>query len=127
VKPVVPKRPAAPPPAPAPGPDRLKRKAVVEVPPLELEPDFDTASTEAAHQVDEQPLAVEDIPPTGGFIQTEEDTSVSETRRSAFIDLGLDGVGSSADEPPSLFFTDLEATPPPPTIYQLEALVSAVP
>src|SRR5206468_365685 len=83
------------PPKPAPGPDRLKRKAVVEVPPLELEPDFDTASTEAAHQVDEQPLAVEDIPPTGGFIQTEEDTSLSETRRSAFIDLGLDGVVSS--------------------------------
>src|SRR6266699_3464535 len=141
VTPVVPKRPgtptapgappgggrpgvAAPPPAPAPGPDRLKRKAVVEVPPLELEPDFDTASTEAAHEVDEQPLAVEDIPPTGGFIQTEEDTSVSETRRSAFIDLGLDGVVSSADAPPSLVFTDIEATPAPPTIDQLEALVA---
>src|SRR5437660_468685 len=124
VKPAVPKRPAAPPPAPAPGPARLKRTAVVEVPPLELEPDFDTASTEAAHEVDEQPLAVEDIPPTGGFIQTEEDTSVSETRRSAFIDLGLDGVVSSADAPPSLVFTDIEATPAPPTIDQLEALVA---
>src|SRR6266516_3904489 len=124
VKPVVPKRPAAPPPAPAPAPERFKRKAVVEVPPLELEPDFDTASTEAAHAVDEPPLAVEDIPPTGGFIQTEEDTSVSETRRSAFIDLGLDGVVSSADAPPSLVFTDIEATPAPPTIDQLEALVA---
>jgi len=123
VKPVVPKRPAPPSPAPAPAPERPKRKAVVEVPPLELEPDFDTASTEAAHAVDEPPLAVEDIPPTGGFIQTEEDTSVSETRRSAFIDLGLDGV-VTADAPPSLVFTNIEATPAPPTIDQLEALVA---
>src|SRR5947199_4114498 len=120
VKPVVPKRPAA----PAAASDRLKRKAVVEVPPLELEPDFDTGSTEAAHEVDDQPLAVDDIPPTGGFIQTEEDTSVSETRRSAFIDLGLDGVVTSADAPPSLVFTNIEATPAPPTIDQLEALVA---
>src|SRR5439155_639003 len=75
VKPVVPKRPlAAPPAAPAPA----KRKTVVEVPPLELEPDFDLALTEAGHAVDDEPLAVEDIPPTGGFIQTEDDTSVSE-------------------------------------------------
>src|SRR6266550_6119687 len=87
VKPVVPKRPATPAAPPA-APERPTRKAVVEVPPLELEPDFDTASTEAGHDVDDQPLAVEDIPPTGGFIQTEEDTSISETRRSAFIDLG---------------------------------------
>src|SRR5437762_1720591 len=123
VKPVVPKRPATPAAPPA-APERPTRKAVVEVPPLELEPDFDTASTEAGHDVDDQPLAVEDIPPTGGFIQTEEDTSVSETRRSAFIDLGLDGVVSSADAPPSLVFTDIEATPAPPTIDQLEALVA---
>src|SRR6266513_5298607 len=96
VKPVVPKRPATPAAPPA-APERPTRKAVVEVPPLELEPDFDTASTEAGHDVDDQPLAVEDIPPTGGFIQTEEDTSISETRRSAFIDLGLDGVVTAAD------------------------------
>jgi len=123
VKPVVPKRPATPAAPPA-APERPTRKAVVEVPPLELEPDFDTASTEAGHDVDDQPLAVEDIPPTGGFIQTEEDTSVSETRRSAFIDLGLDGVVTAADAPSSLVFTNIEATPAPPTIDQLEALVA---
>src|SRR5947208_10366228 len=49
VKPVVPKRPPAPPPGP---------KTVVEVPPLELEPDFDSAATDAAHEVDDQPLAI---------------------------------------------------------------------
>src|SRR5437763_4927750 len=124
VKPVVPKRPATPAPAPPAAPERPTRKAVVEVPPLELEPDFDTASTEAGHQVDDQPLAVEEIPPTGGFIQTEEDTSVSATRRSAFIDLGVDGVVTAADAPSPLVFTDIEATPAPPTIDQLEALVA---
>src|SRR5438094_926364 len=119
---LVPKRPPAPRPPAA--PERPKRKAVVEVPPLELEPDFDTASTQAGHEVDDQPLAVEDIPPTGGFFQTEEDTSVSETRRSAFIDLGLEGVVSSADAPPSLVFTNIEATPAPPTIEELESGVA---
>src|SRR6266513_4155483 len=123
LKPVVPKRPATPAAPPA-APERPTRKAVVEVPPLELEPDFDTASTEAGHDVDDQPLAVEDIPPTGGFIQTEEDTSISETRRSAFIDLGLDGVVTAADAPSSLVFTNIEATPAPPDIDQLEALVA---
>src|SRR5947209_1460705 len=122
VKPVVPKRPPAPRPPAA--PERPKRKAVVEVPPLELEPDFDTASTQAGHEMDDQPLAVEDIPRTGRFFQTDEDTSVSETRRSAFIDLGLEGVVSSADAPPSLVFTNIEATPAPPTIEELESGVA---
>jgi len=117
----VPKRPAAAPPA-APAPP--KRKTVVEVPPLELEPDFDTAIAEAGHDVDDEPLAVEDIPPTGGFIQTEDDTSVSETRKSAFIDLGLDSVVNQGDTSASLVFTNIEATPAPPTIEELEERVA---
>jgi len=121
LKPVVPKRPAAAPPA-APAPP--KRKTVVEVPPLELEPDFDTAIAEAGHDVDDEPLAVEDIPPTGGFIQTEDDTSVSETRKSAFIDLGLDSVVNQGDTSASLVFTNIEATPAPPTIEELEERVA---
>src|SRR3989442_1272412 len=121
VKPVVPKRPAAAAPA-APGPP--KRKTVVEVPPLELEPDFDTAITEAGHDVDDEPLAVEDIPPTGRFIQTEDDTSGSETRKSAFIDLGLDSVVNQGDTSASLVFTNIEATPTPPTTEELEARVA---
>jgi tetratricopeptide (TPR) repeat protein len=119
VKPVVPKRPA--PPAP-PGPG--KGKARVEVPPLELEPDFDTTVTEGGHELDDAPLAMEDIPPTGGFIQTEDDTSVSPTRRSAFIDLGVGGVEAPADQSGSLVFANIDAPPAPPTIEELEARVA---
>jgi tetratricopeptide (TPR) repeat protein len=120
VKPVTPKRPMAPPPAPA----RPSRKPVVEVPPLELEPDFDTATTEAGHDVDDQPLAIEDIPPTGGFVESEEDTSMSGTRRSAFIDLGLDGAVEQGDASGSLVFANIEATPAAPTIEELEGRVA---
>src|SRR6266581_1718503 len=49
VKPVVPKRPGPP-----------ARKPMVEVPPLELEPDFDTGATDGGHEVDDQPLAIDD-------------------------------------------------------------------
>ncbi|HEU5262056.1 MAG TPA: tetratricopeptide repeat protein [Gemmatimonadales bacterium] len=120
VKPVVPKRPAAPPPVPPPP----KGKAVVEVPPLELEPDFETTITEASHEVDEEPLAPEDIPPTGGFVQTEDDTSITGRRRSAFIDLGVDGVVNQGEATGSLVFANIEATPATPTIEELEARVA---
>src|SRR5947199_130805 len=118
-----PPTPAPPPPPPTP-PRPPKRKTAVELPPLELEPDFDLALTEARHDVDDEPLAVEDIPPTGGFIQTEDDTSVSETRKSAFIDLGLDSVVNQGDTSASLVFTNIEATPTRPTIEELEARVA---
>src|SRR5204863_1439689 len=49
VKPVVPKRPGPP-----------VRKPMVEVPPLELEPDFDTGATDRGgrHGADDHPLAI---------------------------------------------------------------------
>jgi len=119
VKPVTPKRPTAPAPAPA----RPSRKTVVEVPPLELEPDFDTG-TDAGHDVDDQPLAMEDIPPTGGFVEIEEDRSLSGTRKSAFIDLGLDGAVEQGDTSGSLVFANIEATPSAPTIEELEGRVA---
>ena len=122
VKPVVPKRPPAPPPG---------RKAVVEVPPLELEPDFDTAATDEAHEVDEQPLAVDEATAddsAAAFIQTEADTSITPSgRRSAAIDLGLDGVVNQGTDRGSLVFANIEATPPPPTIEELEARVADEP
>src|SRR3989441_8367566 len=49
IKPVVPKRPGPP-----------ARKPMVEVPPLELEPDFDTGATDGGHEVDDRPLAIDD-------------------------------------------------------------------
>jgi len=125
VKPVVPKRPAAPPsPPPAAGPPR--RKTLVEVPPLELEPDFDTGEETAA--VDDEPLAMDETPaqnPTAGFIQTENDTSITTSgRRSAAIDLGLDGVVNQGDEAGSIVFDNMEMAPAKPTIEDLEVRVA---
>jgi tetratricopeptide (TPR) repeat protein len=96
VKPVVPKRPGPP-----------ARKPMVEVPPLELEPDFDTGATD-------QPLAIDDagVGRVGGG------------RRSGAIDLSLDGVVTQGDEPGSLVFADIDAPPVKPTIEDLEGRVA---
>src|SRR2546423_3384577 len=120
VKPVVPKRPPAAPPG---------RQAVVEVAPLELEPDFDTAATDEALEVDDQPLAMDEAPAAddglAAFIQTQADTSITPSgRRSAAIDLGLDGVVNQSTDRGSLVFADIEATPAQPTIEELEARVA---
>jgi tetratricopeptide (TPR) repeat protein len=113
VKPVVPKRPAAP------------RKAVVEVPPLELEPDFEATTTNAGHDVDDEPLALDEPPRHPDFIQTEDDTSISTTgRRSGFIDLGIDEISSSSDQAGSLVFSNIEQTPAAPGIEELESRVA---
>src|SRR5881296_425682 len=103
VKPVAPKRPGPP-----------ARKPMVEVPPLELEPDFDTGATDGGHEVDDQPLAIDDagVGRVGGG------------RRSGAIDLSLDGVVTRGDEPGSLVFADIDAPPVKPTIEQLEGRVA---
>src|SRR5438128_1695417 len=98
---------------------------------LELEPDFDTEEEGAAagHDIDDEPLAMDDAPTTAaappGFIQTEDDTSITTSgRRSAAIDLGLDGVVNQGDETGSLVFDNIEAAPAKPTIEDLEARVA---
>jgi len=105
VKPVVPKRPGPP-----------ARKPMVEVPPLELEPDFDTGATDrvGGHEVDDQPLAIDDagVGRVGGG------------RRSGAIDLSLDGVVTQGAEPGSLVFADIDAPPVKPTIEDLEGRVA---
>jgi tetratricopeptide (TPR) repeat protein len=118
VKPVVPKRPAAP------APD--SSKTVVEVPPLELEPDFQTATTDAGHDVDDEPLALDDAAPRHpSFIQTEEDTSISTGgRKTGFIDLGVDEISSGNDQASSLVFSNIEETPAAPGIDELESRVA---
>jgi tetratricopeptide (TPR) repeat protein len=110
VKPVVPKRPAPP-----------ARKSMVEVPPLELEPDFDTGVTDQGHEVDDQPLALDDARGEGGG------TSIGSGgggRRSGAIDLSLDGVVTQGDERGSLVFANMDATPTKPTIEELEGRVA---
>src|SRR5437773_2083284 len=123
VKPVVPKRPAASPASSAPG----NRKTVVEVPPLELEPDFETATTDAGHEVDDEPLALDETstPRHPSFIQTEDETSISTGgRRSGFIDLGVDEINSGGDQAGSLVFSNIEQTPAAPGIEELESQVA---
>jgi tetratricopeptide (TPR) repeat protein len=111
----VPKRPAS-----APG----KRKTV-EVPPLELETDFETAATDAGHDVDDEPLAMDEPRSHPSFIQTEDDTSISEGgRRSGFIDLGIDEISSAGDQAGSLVFSNIEETPQAPGIEELESRVA---
>ena len=127
VKPVVPKRPSAPTPAhgakspSVPG----KHKTVVEVPPLELEPDFETGTTDAGHDIDDEPLAIDEPPRHPSFIQTEDETSISTGgRRSGFIDLGIDEISSGGDQAGSLVFSNIEETPAAPGIEELESRVA---
>ncbi|MEX2156292.1 MAG: tetratricopeptide repeat protein [Gemmatimonadales bacterium] len=124
IKPVVPKRPSAPTPAP---PPPGKRKTLVEVPPLELEPDFETATTDAGHEVDDQPLALDEGRAHPSFIQTEDDTSISPGRRSGFIDLGVDEIRDQGNQSGSLVFSNIEETPAAPGIEELEERVADSP
>src|SRR6266550_3611157 len=122
VKPVVPRRPA---PGPPPGLSQPgKRKTVVEVPPLELEPDFATETTAAGHDVDDEPLTVAEARPDTSFIRTEDDTSVAPGRRAGYVDVGLDGVINQSGASGSLVFANIEDAPSAPPIEQLEALVA---
>jgi tetratricopeptide (TPR) repeat protein len=122
VKPVVPKRPSAPTLTPAPPPE--KRKTVVEVPPLELEPDFETATTDAGHDVDDEPLEIEEGHSHPSFITTEDDTSISVGRKSGFIDLGLDGIMNQGDQSGSLVFGNIEEAPAAASVDELESRVA---
>src|SRR6267378_2701965 len=109
VKPVVPKRPGPPP-----------HKSIVEVPPLELEPDFDTGATDQGHDVDDQPLAIEDA-------RVPSDTSIASGRsgrRSGAIDLSLDGLVIQGDDAGSLVFAETDAAPATPSIEELEGRVA---
>jgi len=122
VKPVVPKRPSAATTAP-PG----RRKSVAEVPPLELEPDFDTATTDASHDIDDRPL-IEESRAHSAFVQTEEDTSISVGgRKSGYINLGLDGIVTQNDQSGSLVFSGIEETPTAAGIDELESRVADSP
>jgi len=119
VKPVVPKRPSAATAVP-PG----KRKTAVEVPPLELEPDFETGTTDASHDIDDRPL-IEESRAHSAFVQTEEDTSISlGGRKSGYINLGIDGITNQGDQSESLVFSGIEEAPAAAGIDELESRVA---
>jgi tetratricopeptide (TPR) repeat protein len=106
---------------PPPPPSPPKRKTVVEIPPLELEPDFDTSAlelstTQQEHEVDDEPLADE-----RSWLQTE--TTVG-SGHSPSMDLGMDVV-KGGDQTDALVFHGLdEVTPSAPTIEELESRVA---
>jgi len=88
----------------------MARKTVVEIPPLELETDFETTTAETGHEVDDEPLAMDEGGATHpSFITTEDDTSLAPGgRRSGFIDMGVDGIVSQTDAMSSLVFDNIE-------------------
>ncbi|HMA44439.1 MAG TPA: tetratricopeptide repeat protein [Gemmatimonadales bacterium] len=99
-----------------------KRKTVVEIPPLELEPDFEateleTSTTAREHEVDNEPLADEDT----GWVQTEPTLGSGTTPT---LDLGLDVV-KEGEQPDALTFNGLAGIAPAvPTIEELESRVA---
>jgi tetratricopeptide (TPR) repeat protein len=105
-------------PARPPADEPPKRKTVVEIPPLELEPDFHGA--DAQHSVDDQPLAMDDI--GGRFIDS--DVDAPGKRPAGFIDLGVEGIVNQGDPMGSLVFDQIEPGPSAPSIEQLEARVA---
>ncbi len=108
VKPFVPKRPAASPPS----------KPAVEVPPLELEPDFESGAVGEADEGDEQPVVIEQGHTTEGKFPS------APGRRSVAIDLNLDGVVIASDDAGSLAYGDVGSTSAKPTIEELEVRVA---
>jgi tetratricopeptide (TPR) repeat protein len=116
VKPVVAK------PAPAkapPPPEPPRRRTQVEVPPLELEPDF-ASSTHSGHDLDDQPLATSDDTDTS-WVETEDDGAIG-ARSSGFIDLGVDGIVNQGEG--ALSFAGIDDIPTAPSIEALEERVA---
>ncbi len=106
-------------PAKAPPPEPPKRRTQVEVPPLELEPDF-ASSTHSGHDLDDQPLATSDDTDTS-WVETEDDSAIG-GRSSGFIDLGVDGIVNQGEG--ALSFAGIDDIPAAPSIEALEARVA---
>jgi tetratricopeptide (TPR) repeat protein len=126
--------PAAPPPQPPRATPPPKRKTVVEIPPLELEPDFDvpeptkggefeTAATASGHEVDDEPLVIEEGTVGGSsWLTVDDSSSVGETAK---LDLGVDGILNQGDQAGALMFDDIvEEAPAAPSIEDLEGQVA---
>jgi len=71
----------------------------------ELEPDFDTGGTDPGHEVDDQPLAMDECARGGR----------GEAPARGRIDFNLDGVVTQGEERESLVFANMDTTPNEPT------------
>ncbi len=101
---------------------------MVEIPPLELEPDFEAATAQGVPEVDDEPLRVDEPRAHPKWVQTEDDGSIVEGgRKSAYIDLGVDGIINQGGSTGSLVFSSIEETPAAPTIEELEGRVAENP
>lgn len=113
--------PAAKPVPPPPAPEPPRRRSQVEVPPLELEPDF-ASTTHAGHELDDQPLATDDS--DSDWVETE-DEGAGGTGGSGFIDLGVDGIVNQGEG--ALSFSGIDDVPTASSIDALEERVAADP
>ncbi len=114
--------PERPPPAAAPPPARARPP--IDVPPLELEPEFDTAATAGSHELDEEPLLVESEEPLSQWVINSDDAESGGRggRAQGFIDLGLDGV--TTEDGRTYGFGNAAPSGPMPTLADLEARVA---
>jgi tetratricopeptide (TPR) repeat protein len=100
-----------------------KRKTVVEIPPLELEPDFDgaleTTTTSQQHEVDDEPLVIDDAMDAGKEWLPLGESATTES------DLKVEKEGEQAE---AIVFEGLaEEAPAVSTIGELEARVADEP
>ncbi len=96
-------------------PQQPVRPTLVEVPPLELEPDFEAATTAGEHEVDDEPLA-DDVPTP---VDQEEVLDIPK------LDLGVDGLINQSDVGADLVDVDDES--PASGLEALEASVADEP
>ena len=106
----------------------VKRQAVVELS-MDMEPEAEPEPEPEALpeiDVDDAPLAIDEeaaaAAATPDWVQTEDDTSVG-GRRSAFIDVGLDGPVQAEEEVAAIDFSDIQEAPTL-SIEDLEARVA---
>jgi tetratricopeptide (TPR) repeat protein len=122
--PPAPKREAAPPAPPRETPPAAPReRAPVEVPPLEMEPEFESTGAGAGHDIDDEPLLV-DSDDVSSWIQREDQITAPPPsgRSQGFIDLGVEGITIGDAYHPRVIGSG--ALPVVPSIDELESRVA---
>jgi tetratricopeptide (TPR) repeat protein len=102
-------------------PEPPRRRADVQVPPLELTPDF-ASTTHGRHDLDNQPLVTDES--DTDWVETEEDDAGG-SRNLGFIDLGVDGIVNHGEG--ALSLSGIDDVPAPVSIDALEERVAADP
>ena len=116
---------AAPPPPPQAEPPlrESKRRPVVDLPPIELEADFETAATESEHEVDDEPLVIEEGT-AAAWLQTDGTSTLGGGVSGPPLDLGVDGIINQGGDAGAIVFEDIEEAPAAASIDELEGRVA---